>query len=320
MSFSFPSVLILVSGTVIASTAGCASANSVNCFLQHIGRIADCNDTYDNEDPNNTWDWNNAAAYQACLDAADADKDLCEAGLADSTRSSLWSELEDNLELCLNTFPEDEPEALEACIRSALDTYMDGVNDLLDPPDDGCTDLLPASRLGGIESLSLSPQVVDGKFPVSMMTNVSIQAGVSSVSGGVYDAKQSPCIQHAALLAIYLTKTGVDVELVAADMDTSDGTQFTVPLTPSKFVGTNNFILVSLFLDENGDTRFAEVASATILPSPIQGDWNRDGVKDVQDVADYTEYYGLQKKSADLNNDDNIDAADLAEFITNFTD
>lgn len=312
----------MVTGTALVSTASCTHANSITCFLQEAAHIADCNDTYDNEDPNGNWNWNwdNAAAYDACLNAAAADFDLCEAGIPNGARTTLWTELKTNLKFCLDTFPEDEPEALEACIRSALRTYMIGVNDLLDPPDDGCTDLLPARRLGSIEELSLSPLNIDKKYPVSMMTNLSIQAGASAVPGGSYDTKLSPCIKHAALLAIYQTKTGIEIELVAADMDTSDGTRFTMPLIPSKFVGTNSFVLVSLFLDENGDTRFAEVATTTILPSPVQGDWNRDGVKDAQDITDYTAFYGLQKKSADLNHDNNVDYADLAEFITDYTE
>ncbi len=320
MISTLQSLILITAGTATSSIASCTQTNSTSCFLQEAALIADCNDTYDNDDPNNQWNWDNAAAYDACLSAAAADKDLCEAGIPNSDRTTLWTELETNLQYCLDFFPEDEPEALEACIRSALDTYMDGLNDLLDPDDDECTDSLPASRLGSIENLSLSPQSIDGKFPVSMMTNLSVQAGVSALPGTPYDAKQSPCIKHAALLAISRNKTGVQIELVSADMDTSDGTTFTMPLIPTKFVGVNDFVLVSLFLDENGDARFAEVATTTILQSPVQGDWNRDGVKDLQDVADYTEFYGLQKKSADLNNDDNVDAADLSEFLSNYTD
>lgn len=309
---------LILLGTSLSSGA-CSAARlptDLSCFLQHMAQIQDCNETYDNEDPAGPFQWDNASAYEACLAAAEASKTACEAGIGEDPRDEAWDRFEDHIEMCLQTFPDDEPEAQQACIASALDTYLDEIEDLLIPPSQGCVSALPASRLGVIQSLTSSPTLINGKYPVSMMTNLQVQAGVSA---GGYDASQVACLKRAALVAIYRTRQGVAVQVMAVDADTTDGIAFNIPLVPSRFLGANELTLATLFLDNDGNARFAETAHCTILPSPIQGDWNRDGIKNTQDVADYTDFYNLSKKRADMNEDHNIDQADLSAFLDQFS-
>ena len=308
---------------VLCSLQACAGTTrtheDVNCFLQHIAAIADCLDTYSVNEPNNNFTWDNATAYQACLDASDADKDLCEAGIDEDTREELWDEFNDNVRICLNTFPDDEPEAQQACIESAVDTYLDEVRDLLGPPGAGACVGIPVGGVRSIESLAAAPENVNGKHPISMMTTLSVTAGVSTQGDG-YNIAQAACVHHAALAAICRTKDGIQTVILAADMHTSDGATFRFPLLPAAFVGADDVTLVTLFLSSDGDPIFAETAACTILPSPIQGDWNRDGVKNQQDVADYTEFYNLRKTRADFNDDANVDQDDLAAFLQSYSD
>ena len=110
------------------------------------------------------------------------------------------------------------------------------------------------------------------------------------------------------------------VQIVAADMVTSDGADFSVPLYYQKFIGTDDVTFLALFYDENGYPRFAETARVKIQASPVSGDWNRDGVKDQQDLIDYTNHFNAQKKRADVNQDQNIDYNDLSNFLNTFSD
>ena len=94
-----------------------------------MAQIRNCNEIYDNEDPAGPFQWDKAKAYEACLAEAEASKTACEAGIGEDPRDEAWDHFDDHIEMCLQTFPDNEPEAQQACIASALDTYLDEIEE-----------------------------------------------------------------------------------------------------------------------------------------------------------------------------------------------
>jgi hypothetical protein len=314
-------LLFGVSAGLAMSCVSTASAQP-SCFLQHQGRISDCKRDFNNPQPNPPFSFDNPVAYATCLEGSEADKDLCDANVPDGTRTTLWGQFKNNIDSCIRLFGTD-PLAFRTCLNSALDTYLDAVDDILNPPAAACTPV-PAgptgitSRVGVMESIMQSPLIVDGKFPVAMQSTLSLTAGFSTAQGTAYDISEISCAKQAVLMAVRQTKDGLVFDFIAADLDTADGVNFEAELLASDYVGANDVVLVAIYVDENDDPIFGETALLSIQDSPVQGDWNRDGVKNTHDLIDFIEHFEIQNVRSDVNHDENIDSNDLAEFLATY--
>lgn len=317
-------MLFGASAGLAMSCVGTASAQ-ISCLLQHMARIQDCERDFDNPAPNPPYSFDDPVAFATCLAGSAADEDACEAGIQSGPRTTLWGEFKDAIEMCIDLFGTNPP-AFQTCVDSALDTYLDEIDELINPPVPPAVPCTPvaigptgiANRVGALESIMQSPTVADGKYPVAMQSTLSLTAGFSTVRGTEYDISTIPCAKQAVLMAIRQSKDGPVFEFIAADLDTADGVTFEAELVASDYVGAEEVVLVALYVDENDDPIFGETALLSIEDSPIQGDWNRDGVKDIQDLIDFVEHFDIQNVRSDVNHDENIDNSDLAEFLATY--
>ncbi len=295
------------------------------CAQRFMCRIDQCNTLY----PGDLYE----AARNACAAGTLVEFLGCDSGVFADILNDLWDQFIDNIELCLTQYGPDadepNPESLAICLQGMFESYRRSVEDVLPPTDDPCADaVVPASAYGGfwvgpMDSLRLSAiqsGSLDGKYPASVNTSLDFSAGVNISPGSSYDIRQVPCIKRSLLLASYATKNGSVLEAIDADLDTSDGTNFTVHLSASDLVDAKNVTLISIYFDQNGTPRLAEVGYIEIQDSPISGDWNRDEVLNTQDVVDFLDSYNAQTKRADITDDGIVDPADAVEFTEDYTE
>ncbi len=322
-------------------SSGAASLTMIpcgaSCFREYLCKLQECNDRFNNPEPPSD-DYQDAMAWWMCREGARSFRSSCEddpTGEHAAVREMFWNEFLANLRACIDLFGEgsDDPAANEDnlydCIEEALAHYRQELENYFNDLEDACGENeVPASWGGGMfvgqmDALQLAAVELgnlDGKYPVVVNSSVGVTAGINVSAGSPYDVGQMPCIKSAISIAIYQTKTGVAVEPIDADIDTSDGTTFDILFFADKLVDAKEVMLLNVFFDENDTPRMGEVGIFTIQDSPISGDWNRDEVLNTQDVIDFLDSYNAQTKRADITDDGIVDPADAVEFTEDYTE
>lgn len=304
-------------------TVGGVLAGMSLTTLAALDPQGDCRDTYreDASECNFTFNnpgsptYQNQLAFETCLQGADAALTACLDGRPDNPHRE---EFIQDLEQCVRDWP-DGGAGFESCLRAMLRVYRARLGL---PPDDPCG-LTPVGtgRVAPIESLRSAALALghqDGVYPVRVQTTLSFQAGVSATNS--YNLAGRPCIRQAELIAIYETKDGMHSVLLDADTDTADGVFFNLPVFANRVVDTNRMLVLALYFDADNNPVFMEYARLSIDDSPIQGDWNRDGVVNAQDMIDYLSAFSSEMPRADMNQDGVHDVADLIEFLSGIDD
>lgn len=317
-----------LAGGLIAITTSFALSldppTPAECRAMLIADIAECNRTFivSTDDP----DADNSAAQatlEACIDGAVAASVACHHG--NPATQAAREQFIDDLEECLRLYPGSTPAdqaSLEACLHGTINAYRVTLG--LDPIDTSntCTNTpagaLLVAPIDTLRTAALALGATDGKYPVDVNTTLSFQAGVSAT--GNYNFDIQPCIKQAELVAFFETKQGVKSITYDADINTSDGTFFDLPIFANRVVDAKEMNLFSIYYDENGAPVFVEYATLKIQDSPISGDWNRDQVLNSQDIADFLDSYNTQTDRADLNEDEQIDQQDAVQYLDSVAD
>lgn len=282
---------------------------AADCRADFLASMEACNDTFNDPDVPG---YQNQAAFETCTNGANAQLTACLAGNGGNT-SEHWDEFIDDIKGCLEDWP-DGGVGLEACLRGMLQIYR---HRLGLPPEDPCgLTQVGTGRVTQMETLraaAIDLGHADGVYPVEVQSTLTFQAGVSPANS--YNLAARPCIRRAELIALYKTRQGVEAVSLDADTNTSDGVHFDLPVFANRVVNADKMLALAIYYDDQGRPVFIEHAPLSITPSPIQGDWNRDGVQNSQDIVDYLDSYAGQVERADLNQDGTHDASDLQQFV-----
>jgi hypothetical protein len=244
------------------------------------------------------------------------EKQLLNAPEPDS-RVLQWELFQIMLGICTDSF--QSPLALQSCIESSLDSYLDLVN-----VQNQCAAGLPKGRFGKVLRVGTLPrldaaQAVGEKTSgligtIAMGSALSLDAGFSKGSKPSYDLSQVPSVRQAALIAVYPTMDGLAFDLIDTDLQASNGVRFNFVLDAETFVSAKNIILIALYVDGSGTPVFVEAGQVLIEANALPTDWNRDGVRDARDTADYLKHFAASHARADKNGDGHINALDLDLF------
>lgn len=335
MNFNYNAAIFATSILAITTAQACAAhlltpeddqCVTGDCLERYFCSVDQCNATFDPGDlpPSDATYQDILDARAACKDGADIRLSACDTGTPTTPLVTEWFTFLDDLARCRAQYGADgedpDPQGLADCYQAVTNAFRARVNDIPDPAactidgEDGALYSMPFHSAQSLTEAALLSGRTDGRYPVSANTTLSFTAGFRTTAGSQYDVRQFPCIKRAAAIAIYQTKTGVKVEVVDVDMNTFDGTSFDIQLIASNLIDTEHVDLVCVYFDGNSIPVLGEIGLLDIMPSPIQGDWNRDEVLTPQDITDFLDSYTAQTNRADLNNDGQVDEQDAAEF------
>jgi hypothetical protein len=323
---------------VLAAGAGLLSAGLVygqapDCFGDLLGDLNDCDLIGTHLERAET---QNRKDGMQCKSEAIESYDSCVRGEPenDAELNALWQEYHDNLESCIENFPND-PVTLEICLTAALRglqielCILDGGDPIACTPPamPGRIGARGAGAAGGGADAGGTPGVWMDLVP-AMLANpdqprdptllTTADATVTVGLGADGDARpiDAPRARGSLLLAVYHGPGGVVVEPVAGDGFAGDGLVASVDLSRLNLVNGARVVLVDLWLDASRRPVRGDVHQLQIIGGAGAADWDRDGVVGPDDMTAYLGSHAAGVPRADLNGDGAVDHADVFAYLS----
>lgn len=304
--------LMMASGGAVASDA-CLGPDATcwSCFAQSLD---DCQYAFP--------DIEDGPLRDSCAFSAGEAYIACTTSDNNHAIFAAWSELFYALQQCEQQFI--SPEAVQACIDLVYQDFKEALEAAVNanPGNQSCDPEVINQGTGMFvhtlkdiadspESNRAAPSYVT--FEVGQ-TVVLPNAGVTNN----HDASDIACAQGVFLMATYRTKLGTVTKIVDHDMDLSDGSPLSMYLDPTELVHADLVSLAAVFMDSQGVPVFFETGVVVLPDSHLQGDYNRDSVKDGMDLIEYLDGYTSDVRRADTNESGDVEVNDLGEFVDDY--